>query len=81
MLAPATPWIETLAPDCDHPMAVALWGHRGATIVRVAASALSARRGWQGVQPKPDINWRRTLSPVTVNCKLPPFHSIQFKAT
>jgi DNA-binding IclR family transcriptional regulator len=35
-LALATPLIETLALDCGHTLAVAVWGHRGATIVRVA---------------------------------------------
>jgi DNA-binding IclR family transcriptional regulator len=35
-LALATPLIETLALECGHTLAVAVWGHRGATIVRVA---------------------------------------------
>jgi DNA-binding IclR family transcriptional regulator len=35
-LALATPLIETLALACGHTLAVAVWGHRGATIVRVA---------------------------------------------
>ena len=35
-LALATPLIEELAAACGHTMAVAVWGNRGATIVRVA---------------------------------------------
>ena len=35
-LALATPLIEELAAACGHTFAVAVWGHRGATIVRVA---------------------------------------------
>lgn len=35
-LALATPLIEELAVACGHTMAVAVWGNRGATIVRVA---------------------------------------------
>ena len=35
-LALATPLIEALASACGHTMAVAVWGNRGATIVRVA---------------------------------------------
>jgi DNA-binding IclR family transcriptional regulator len=35
-LALATPLIESLAVECGHTMAVAVWGNRGATIVRVA---------------------------------------------
>ena len=35
-LALATPLIEQLAASCGHTMAVAVWGNRGATIVRVA---------------------------------------------
>ena len=35
-LALATPLIEQLALQCGHTMAVAVWGNRGATIVRVA---------------------------------------------
>jgi DNA-binding IclR family transcriptional regulator len=35
-LALATPLIETLALESGHTLAVAVWGHRGATIVRVA---------------------------------------------
>ena len=35
-LALATPLIEELAAECGHTMAVAVWGDRGATIVRVA---------------------------------------------
>ena len=35
-LALATPLIEQLAADCGHTVAVAVWGNRGATIVRVA---------------------------------------------
>ncbi len=35
-LALATPLIETLAAACGHTVAVAVWGNRGATIVRVA---------------------------------------------
>ncbi len=35
-LALATPMIEELASTCGHTMAVAVWGSRGATIVRVA---------------------------------------------
>lgn len=38
-LALATPLIEQLALDCGHTMAVAVWGNRGATIVRVAQPA------------------------------------------
>jgi DNA-binding IclR family transcriptional regulator len=35
-LALATPLLEPLAADCGHTLAVAVWGNRGATIVRVA---------------------------------------------
>jgi DNA-binding IclR family transcriptional regulator len=35
-LALATPMIESLAVQCGHTVAVAVWGNRGATIVRVA---------------------------------------------
>lgn len=35
-LALATPVIERLAADCSHTVAIAVWGNRGATIVRVA---------------------------------------------
>jgi DNA-binding IclR family transcriptional regulator len=35
-LALATPLIEQLAASTGHTLAVAVWGHRGATIVRVA---------------------------------------------
>jgi len=35
-LALATPLIETLAADIGHTVAVAVWGNRGATIVRIA---------------------------------------------
>lgn len=38
-LALATPLIEQLALECGHTMAVAVWGNRGATIVRVAQPA------------------------------------------
>lgn len=38
-LALATPLIEQLAADCGHTTAVAVWGNRGATIVRVAHPA------------------------------------------
>lgn len=35
-VALATPVIETLAAQCGHTVAVAVWGNRGATIVRIA---------------------------------------------
>jgi DNA-binding IclR family transcriptional regulator len=35
-LALATPLLEPLAAECGHTLAVAVWGNRGATIVRVA---------------------------------------------